>query len=455
MATSKDLMNQELIVEPESSCFTSYTEYCLDVSENLNQMTNGGSEQNIQTPGDISIGTGKVNYTENEDVVIIPAEDELEEHLENEDMLRLKRNDPLSVISGARNEDVVIIPAKDEIEECLENEDMLWNLLKRIDPSSIKSGAKALKEIAGGIIEQFAKSDQSLSILFAGKTGVGKSSLINGVLGKRITEEGSGANSCTSLSSLQNHFEEYVQYEDKQIKIIVWDSPGLLDGLDKDIEYLRQLKIVLSRVDLVVYCISMRERFEESAKKALAAFIQMKPDVLRNTVIALTQSNDITYPEEYDNEKDDVIHFTKVFQEYKDNIEASLRKCNISEDTIEALPIVPTGYHRVTRSIPNPWRLHAHCRHWLQPFWLMCFMRCKEAGRAALIMSNEHRITNNNLDESKDTKSKPVEFQPIFLHDSQSGKEEKRYRTPFNNLSLWRFLLLITMTILIKKKFLS
>ena len=180
----------------------------------------------------------------------------------------------------------------------------------------------------------------------------------------------------------------------------------------------------------------------------------MKPDVLQNTVIALTQSNGITYPEEYDNEKDDVIHFTKVFQEYKDNIEASLSKCNISKDIIEALPIVPTGYHRMTRSIPNPWRLHAHCRHWLQPFWLMCLMRCKDVGRAALIMSNEHRIINNNLDESKDTTSKPVEFQPIFLHDSPSGKEEKRYRIPFNNLSLWRFLLLIAITFLRKRNFL-
>ena len=285
---------------------------------------------------------------------------------------------------------MVIIPAKDEIEECPEIEDMLQNLLKGIDSSLIIPGAKTWKEIAGGIIEQFAKSDHSVSILFAGETGVGKSSLINGLVGKKITEEGSGANSCTGLSSLQNPFKEYVQYEDKQIKIIVWDSPGLLDGLDKDTEYLRQLKIVLSCVDLVVYCISMKERFDKSAKKALRAFIQMKPDVLQNTVVALTQSNGITYPEKYDNEKDDVIHFMEVFQEYKDNIEASLSKCNISKDIIEALPIVPTGYHRVTRSISNPWRLHAHCSHWLQPFWLMCLIHCKEAGRTALIMSNEY-----------------------------------------------------------------
>ena len=160
-------MKQELTVEPEFSCLMSYTDSRLDVSENL-KVINRGSEQNIQTSDDSPIATGKVNYTENEDVITVPAEDEIEESLENEDTLR--------------------------------------NLLKRVDPSSIKSGAKTLEEIVGGIIEQFAKSDQSVSILFAGKTGAGKSSLINGLVGKKITEEGSGANSCTGLCSLRNPF---------------------------------------------------------------------------------------------------------------------------------------------------------------------------------------------------------------------------------------------------------
>ena len=415
MATSKDLMDQELTVEPGFSCLMSYTDNRFDALESLDEMTNRGSEQNIQRPEDSSITTAKVSYTEIEDVINVPAEDELEELVENGYIFR--------------------------------------NLLKGNDPSSIISGAGTLKEIAGGIIEQFAKSDQSVSILFVGKTGAGKSSLINGLVGKKITEEGSGATPCTSLCSLQNPFEEYVQYNDKQIKIIVWDSPGLLDGLDKDAEYLHELKTVLSRVDLVVYCISMKERFEESARKALTAFIQIKPDILRNTIVALTQSNGITYPEEYDNEEGDVIYFNKVFQDYKDNIDASLSKCGVSKDTIEALPVVPTGYHRVTRSIPNPWRLHAHCNHWLQPFWLACLMRCKEVGQAALIMSNEHRITNN---ENEDVISKPVEFQPIFLHNKPSGKEEKWYQIPNNNirLSFWRFVLLIAVTLLRRKKFL-
>ena len=416
MATSKDLMNQELTVEAKFSCLMSYTDNCLDMLESLDEKTNGESEQNIQTSGDSPITTTKVSYTESEDVITVPAEDELE--------------------------------------ECPENEDMLQNLLKGIDPSLIIPGAKTRKEMVEALIEQFAKSDQSVSILFPGKTGVGKSSLINGLVGKKIAEESCGASPCTGLSSLQNPFEEYVQCEDKQIKITVWDSPGLLDGLDKDTEYLRQLKIVLSRVDLVVYCISMKERFEESAEKALTAFIQMKPDVLRNTVVALTQSNCITYPEEYDNDKDDVIHFMRVFQEYRHYIEASLHKCNISKDIIEALPVVPTGYYRVTRSIPNPWRLHAHCGHWLQPFWWMCLIRCKEAGQTALMMSNEYRITTNKIDENEDTKSKPVEFQPIFLHDSPSGKEVKMYQILATNskLSFCLCLLICGLIYLRKKK---
>ena len=47
----------------------------------------------------------------------------------------------------------------------------------------------------------------------------------------------------------------------------------------------------LSHVDLVVYCISMVERFEESAQRALKEFVCLQPDVFQNTIVALTQSN--------------------------------------------------------------------------------------------------------------------------------------------------------------------
>ena len=186
MATSKDLMNQELIIEPESSCIMSYTEYCLDVSENL-EMTNIGSEQIIQTPGDCTIETTGVNDAENEGVVTVPAEDELEVCLEN------------------------------KVEECLENEAWFHIFLKPIDTAAILSDDRNLKDMAMGIIEQFAKSEHSVSILFAGKTGAGKSSLINGLIGHKIAEEGCGPDPCTGLSSLQKPFQKSVRYEDKEV----------------------------------------------------------------------------------------------------------------------------------------------------------------------------------------------------------------------------------------------
>ena len=45
-------------------------------------------------------------------------------------------------------------------------------------------------------------------------------------------------------------------------------------------EYLHCLQQILSRVDFVVYCISMKERFDSGARKALKAFGELRPQSL-------------------------------------------------------------------------------------------------------------------------------------------------------------------------------
>ena len=278
-----------------------------------------------------------------------------------------------------------------------------------------------------GKIQKLLSSDQSISILFAGKTGAGKSSLINALIGRNIAKEGASPKPVTALSALDNPYTgEFMRTEGSKVRIIVWDSPGLQDGYERDANYLKRLTDVLDRVDLVVYCISMRERFDVSSQQALRGFVEVKPTFWNNVVFALTHANHIMYPESCQTEEDEFIFFDSVVQEWAKEIGTVLRSGNVPLSTIESIPLVPTGYHRVTRNTPHPWRLHSRCNHWLQPFWYVCLTRCHETARAALVMSNKHRFSTCEAFNFSEFEKKPIECQPlicdtVFSEDISNG----------------------------------
>ena len=361
------------------------------------------------------------------------------------------------------DEDLTTVPAEDEYTslvshiECLP--DASENLeesdnetdsvgfcepLEQIYSLSISTGGNTMEDTARSKMEQFFKTDQSVSILFAGKTGAGKSSLINGLVGRNIATEGASPHSITGLSSLKQPYEgEYVRAEGARVKVIVWDSPGLQDGHHRDREYLHRLQRILSRVDLVVYCISMKERFDSGARKALKAFGELRPQVWQNAVVALTHANHIIYPDTCHSEEDEFEYFNKILKEWASDIGGLLQQCNIPKDIVEELPVIPTGYHRVTRNTPHPWRLHVHCNHWLQPFWFTCLVRCREMARAGLIMSNTHRLSTIDLFIERELDTQPIECQPLLLDHNPTTTEENTYQIGGRRVlirKIWSFL---------------
>ena len=81
-----------------------------------------------------------------------------------------------------------------------------------------------------------------------GKTGARKSSLINGVVGQRVAEEGHEFDPKTmKVKSFK------CKYQD--VDITIWDLPGLQDGLDKEEEYVKNTQSKgCANSDLFLYC---------------------------------------------------------------------------------------------------------------------------------------------------------------------------------------------------------
>ena len=308
----------------------------------------------------------------------------------------------------------------ENLEESNDEVDLgIQETMEHIYALSISTGNSRIDEIARVKMQQLFNTDQSIAILFAGKTGAGKSSLINGLIGRNIAKEGASPKPVTGLSALERPYEgEFIRTEGSRVRVIVWDSPGLQDGYQQDYKYLDTLRDVLCRVDLTVYCISMRERFDSSAQKALRAFAGIRSDIWKHAVVALTHANHIIYPDSCETEEDELKFFDGIMQDWAKEIGGALLQCNIAPDVIEALPLVPTGYYRVTRNTPHPWRLHARCSHWLQPFWYICLVRCKEAARAALVMSNRHRLSTADMLLFGDFDTQPIECQPLICDNN-------------------------------------
>lgn len=117
---------------------------------------------------------------------------------------------------------------------------------------------KAQKKFIEDAMHQWWRDSNEVSILITGKTGTGKSSLVNAILGKEVAGVGKSLDPETvRVTSFTANING--------ITVRIWDSPGLQDGLNNEVAYLKDIENECKgKVDLFLYCISIgpeNERF--------------------------------------------------------------------------------------------------------------------------------------------------------------------------------------------------
>ncbi len=254
-------------------------------------------------------------------------------------------------------------------------------------------------------LKEWIQSSRAINIFVTGKTGSGKSTLVNALLGVSMAPEGEELDPMTA---------EVACYENdvSGVRLRVWDSPGLQDGTQREEEYITDMKAKcnLSEIDLCVVCIKVSTaRFTKDStevqalRKLTDAF---GPSLWEHAIIVLTYANEIEMRSDemkLARRKNDLEKVSRLFQDKIAEWDTQLRAILTEMIGIDMrdMKIIPTGFRKP--SLPDR-------DHWLSTFWFGALRSMHKRAQPAMLLLNHGRIVDSPESVSKKDKEK-------FLHD--------------------------------------
>ena len=211
-------------------------------------------------------------------------------------------------------------------------------------------------------LSKLRKDCPQFGVLIIGRTGVGKSTLINNLLGKEVARVG---------HTLQSETPEVYPHESsvEGVPIVVYDTPGLGDikGGEEEKIHLEVMQSLLAkgRIHLIVYCFQINQtKMSSSLVGTLHKYNRIGVDWER-TVIALTFADAVYAPKCEQGSPN--FEMSLFFDERLAFLQRMLRKelveeVGVQSSVVERLKICPTAL--------LPKDLLPNGNPWYVPLWL-------------------------------------------------------------------------------------
>lgn len=207
------------------------------------------------------------------------------------------------------------------------------------------------------------QSDTKVSVLLIGKTGNGKSTLINSFFNKNIINTSENVSRGRLTKTVQRYLGGI-----NGVNFVIYDTPGLTSGRDEDVSTFTEEVKRYPDHHLTLLCINMTEARLTTCSPDVRV-MQVLTDIRgkdswKHTAIILTFANSI--PSIQIQPNDDVRETRSIYESELEACENAIRKVleteiDLPSDIVKAIPIHPAGHYKVCTLYGE--------EHWLRNLW--------------------------------------------------------------------------------------
>ena len=235
--------------------------------------------------------------------------------------------------------------------------DPLPSTFEAVDTLADQATKEILDKIAASIPED---EEPILRIALCGKTGVGKSSLIEGLL----LQEGQAYQKPGRTEKILMSSRKICSPSGREITVEFTDSPGTeaLDGVGNKShrsQYVKEVSEAFRKADIQLLCVRMDDDVREEEVKMIRFFYNKFGDALWvKVVFVLTFANRVTV--DCRNEENKEHEYTERFQVMKAALREAMTQAGVRADMVKTTPVCVAG-HPEKKQLPN-------CEDWACPF---------------------------------------------------------------------------------------